>query len=63
MFLKVDVLKKYTNFTRQHQFWSHSLIKSPEIKILQHRYFPVNLANLLRKLFWRTQPVEIEFDF
>ena len=34
--------EKSANFTKKHQCWSHFLKKSPEIKRLQHRYFPVN---------------------
>ena len=48
---KIDVLKKFANFTKKHQCWSHFLKKSPEIKRLQHRCFPVNFVKLLRTPF------------
>ena len=48
---KIDVLKKFANFTKKFQCWSHFLKKSPEIKRLQHRWFPVNFVKLLRILF------------
>ena len=48
---KIDVLKKFANFTKKFQCWSHFLKKSPEIKRLQRRCFPVNFAKLLRTSF------------
>ena len=48
---KLDVLKKIANFTKKFQCWSHFLKKSPEIKRLQHRCFPVTFAKLLRTSF------------
>ena len=44
-------LKKFANFTSKHQCWSYFLTKSPEIKRLQNRCFPVNFAKLLRTPF------------
>ena len=52
VFYKVGVLKKLANFTRKHRCWSHFLIKSPEIKWIQHRCFPGNFAKLLRTPFF-----------
>ena len=51
VFCKISFLKKFANFTRKHQCWSHFLIKSPDIKRLQHRCFPVHFAKLLRTSF------------
>ena len=48
---KIDVLKKFANFTKKFQCWSHFLKKSPEIKRLQHRCFPVNSEKLLTTSF------------
>ena len=48
---KIDFLKETANFTKKHQWWSHSLKKSPETKRLQHSCFPMNFAKLLRKHF------------
>ena len=48
---KIDVLKKFANFTKKHQCWSHFLKKSPEIKRPRHRCFPVNFEKLLRTPF------------
>ena len=48
---KIDVLKKFANFTKKFQCWSHFLKKSPEIKRLQRRCFPVNFAKFLRTPF------------
>ena len=56
VFYKIGILKKFVKFTRKHQCWSHLLIKSPEIKRLQHRCFPVNYAKLLRTPFLRNIP-------
>ena len=61
---KIDVLKKFANFTKKHQCWSHFLKKSPEIKRLQHRCFPVNFAKLLRAPFLHsTSGMKLEFLF
>ena len=51
---KIDVLKKFANFTKKFHYWSHFLKKSPEIKRLQRRCFPVNFAKLLRTSFLQT---------
>ena len=48
---KIDVQKKFANFTKTFHCWSYFLKKSPEIKRLQHRCFPVNFASLLRTPF------------
>ena len=51
VFYKIDVLKKFANFTKKQQSCSHFLKKSPEVKRFQHRCFPVNFAKLLRTPF------------
>ena len=43
--------KKFAKFTRKHQCWSQFLIKSPKIKILQDRCFPVNFAKPVKMPF------------
>ena len=50
-FHKIDVLKKFANFTKKHQCWSDFSKRSPAIKRLQHRCFPLNFVKLLRTLF------------
>ena len=45
---KIDVLKKFANYTKKDQCWSHFLKKCPEIKRLQHRCLTANNAKLLR---------------
>ena len=51
IFLKIGVLKNFAVFTRKHQRWSLFLIKlqtGRSAKRLQHRCFPVNIAQFLR---------------
>ena len=54
MFFKINVLKKFENFTGKHQCWSLlSQSSGPQIsnfikKRLQHRFFPVKFAKILR---------------
>lgn len=52
VFWKIGVLKKFTNFTREHQCCSQFLIKSPETKTLQHCCFHVDSAKLFRNAFF-----------
>ena len=56
---KIDILKKFANFTKKFQCWSHFLKKSPEIKRLQHRCFPINVAKLLRAPFLQSTSGEV----
>ena len=41
---KIGILKKYAKFPWKQQCWSHFLRKSAEIKRLQYRFFPENIA-------------------
>ena len=60
MFFKVGVLKSYAIFTGKHLRWSLFLIKFKSFrpawnfikKKLEHRYFPVNIAKILRTAFF-----------
>ena len=49
-FYKKAVLESFAIFTRNHQCWSFFLIKASNFfkKRLQHRCFPVNIAQFLR---------------
>ena len=59
LFLKIDGLKNFANFTEKHQCWSLFLIKLHAWRRLQHRCFPVNFEILqnIEYLFYRTPPV------
>ena len=64
MFCKYVVLKNFAKFTGKHLCWSLFLDKvatwRPATLLrnrLQRRYFPVNFAEHLRILFYRTLPV------
>ena len=48
MFYKKVVFKLFTIFTGKHLCWSLFQIKLLAFKRLQHRCFPVNIANFLR---------------
>ena len=54
--IKKAVLKNFAIFLRKHLFWSLFLIKlqtfrsTTLIKRLQHRCFPVNIANFLKPI-------------
>ena len=57
MFCKEGVLKSFPKFKRKHLHWSFFLKKLQVVsatlreKRLQHRYFPVNFAQILRTPF------------
>ena len=61
MFFKIGVLKKFAIFTGKRQCWSLFLIKLQAFmkKRRQHRCFPVNIANFLKAVFYRTAPVYV----
>ena len=52
MFFKIGVLKKFAMFTGKHLCWSLFLIK-----LQAFRCFSVNIAKLLRAVFYRTPPL------
>ena len=57
MFFKIDALKNFAIFTEKHLCWSLFLIKLQVLRNetllirLQHRYFPVNIAEFLKTAF------------
>ena len=56
LFLKIDVLNNFVNFTGKHQCWSLFLIKLQAWMRLQHRSFPVKFVKFWIP-FYRTYPV------
>ena len=52
-----SVLKNFAIFTGKQLCWSLFLIKNFIKKRFQQRYFPVNIAKVLKTVFYRTPPV------
>ena len=57
VFSKIDVLENFANFKGKHQCWSLFLIELQAWRRLQHSYFPVKFAKILRTPF-----LQITFD-